>query len=181
MKHLIEEVQYGTLFNGKCPVGYRTGELIRMAAFALLGVLIGSSVSGSIWSLTWAVCLRSCSCFPWVCCVSERHRLVRSAARATAGLPIGWQNAFYASPEPEILTGLRRHRRKECGTQGAPFDPEKYLKNISLDMSNKRIMLTVFDKATQEEEYKTVVCPYCGGRTSSGPDGLRPANIAALS
>ena len=27
-------------------LGYRTGELIRMAAFALLGVLIGSSVFG---------------------------------------------------------------------------------------------------------------------------------------
>ena len=25
MKHLIEEVQYGTLFNGKCPVGLQDG------------------------------------------------------------------------------------------------------------------------------------------------------------
>ena len=152
-------------------LGYRTGELIRMAAFALLGVLIGSSVFGvdlefdlgsvlaELFMLSMGVLCIWKGTFGPICRQNDSRLAHRLA------------ECFYASPEPEIsfdrLSGAIGGKNVERKVRH--LIQKKYLKNISLDMSNKRIMLTAFDKATQEEEYNTVVCPYCGGKNVIRP------------
>ena len=83
-------------------LGYRTGELIRMAAFALLGVLIGSSVFGvdlefdlgsvlaELFMLSMGVLCIWKGTFGPICRQSDSRLAHRLA------------ECFYASPEPEI-------------------------------------------------------------------------------
>ena len=73
----------------KVRLGYRTGELIRMAAFALLGVIIAASV----FEVDLEFDLGSVLAELFMLSMGGRVRLARSAARAPAGLPIGLRNA----------------------------------------------------------------------------------------
>lgn len=142
----------------KVRLGYRTGELIRMAAFALLGVIIAASV--------FEVDLE----FDLGSVLAELFMLsmgVLCIWKGTLG-PVRRQSA---SPEPEISFDQlsRAIGGKNVERKVRHMIQKGYLENISLDTPNKRIMLTAFNKVAQKEQYETVTCPHCGGENVIRP------------
>ena len=155
----------------KVRLGYRAGELIRMAAFVLLGVIIASSVFevdlefdvGSVLAELFMLSMGILCIWKGTLGPIRRQCASRFANRLA--------ECFFASPEPEIsfeqLSGVIGSRNVERKVRN--MIQKGYLKNVSLDTPNKRIMLTAFNKDTQKEQYKTIVCPHCGGKNVVRP------------
>lgn len=155
----------------KVRLGYRTGELIRMAAFALLGVIIAASVFevdlefdlGSVLAELFMLSM-GVLCI-WKGTLGPVRR--QSASRLAHRLA----ECFFASPEPEISFDQlsRAIGGKNVERKVRHMIQKGYLENISLDTPNKRIMLTAFNKVAQKEQYETFTCPHCGGENVIRP------------
>ena len=155
----------------KVRLGYRTGDLIRMAAFALLGVIIAASVFevdlefdlGSVLAELFMLSM-GVLCI-WKGTLGPVRR--QSASRLAHRLA----ECFFASPEPEISFDQlsRAIGGKNVERKVRHMIQKGYLENISLDTPNKRITLTAFNKVAQKEQYETVTCPHCGGENVIRP------------
>ena len=125
----------------KVRLGYRTGELIRMAAFALLGVIIAASVFevdlefdlGSVLAELFMLSM-GVLCI-WKGTLGPVRR--QSASRLAHRLA----ECFFASPEPEISFDQlsRAIGGKNVERKVRHMIQKGYLENISLDTPTKRI------------------------------------------
>ncbi len=155
----------------KVRLGYRTGELIRMVVFALLGVTIAASVFevglefdlGSVLAELFMLSI-SGLCIWKGTLGPVRHQIASRLAHRLA-------ECFFASSEPEIsFDQLSRAIGGKNVERKVRYMIQKgYLENIILDTPNKRIMLTAFNKVAQKEQYETVACPHCGGENVIRP------------
>lgn len=155
----------------KARLGYRVGELVRMVLLGAIGVLVAASAVTVELEFTLPDLAARAIIFSLGALCIWKGALGPFRRQCDSKLAHRMAECFFSSQQPDIsIERLSRaigekdtERKIRCLLQ------KKYLKNVSLDVINQRVMLSVVNEATQKEQYETIICPYCGGENIVRP------------